>query len=201
MEFHNFLRSRRSIRRFEPDPIDVGVITRILETAAYAPSAHNRQPWRFAVITKPEQKKHLSEMLSSVFLRDLAADGIGIDEITTRINRSKNRINNSPVIIILCMDFSEMDVYTDSLGNRALAERIMAIQSVAAAGLQLQLAARAEGLDSVWTCSPLFAQDTMSSALDLPANWEPQAMFFLGQSAEQPKEKIMKSLQDIAIFL
>ena len=53
MELHNFLRSRRSIRRFRPEPIEDAVIERILTTATYAPSAHNRQPWRFCVIKDP----------------------------------------------------------------------------------------------------------------------------------------------------
>src|SRR5687768_2063471 len=49
-ELHNFLRTRRSIRRFKPDPVPASVIEEILTTATYAPSAHNRQPWRFAVL-------------------------------------------------------------------------------------------------------------------------------------------------------
>jgi F420 biosynthesis protein FbiB-like protein len=201
MDFHNFLRSRRSLRRFKPLSVDIGVLTRILETATYAPSAHNRQPWRFAVLTTDQLKIHLSELLASEFRNDLINDGVDIVEIEARLNRSKTRIKNSPVVIILCMDMSEMDIYTDSLGNRANAERVMATQSVAAAGLQLQLAAIAEGLDSVWTCSPLFAPQTVKLALDLPETWEPQAMFFLGYADETPKDKAMKALDEVVIFL
>src|SRR5215475_1912615 len=50
-DLHNFLRTRRSIRRFKPDPVPDPVIQNILLTAAFAPSAHNRQPWRFVVVT------------------------------------------------------------------------------------------------------------------------------------------------------
>jgi nitroreductase len=46
---HTFLRSRRSIRRFKPDPIPGEMIQRFLENAEYAPSAHNLQPWRFVL--------------------------------------------------------------------------------------------------------------------------------------------------------
>ncbi|MEW5941732.1 MAG: nitroreductase family protein, partial [Chloroflexota bacterium] len=49
-ELHAFLRTRRSIRRFKPDPVPGEVVSRILATATYAPSAHNLQPWRFIVI-------------------------------------------------------------------------------------------------------------------------------------------------------
>jgi coenzyme F420-0:L-glutamate ligase / coenzyme F420-1:gamma-L-glutamate ligase len=51
VDIHNFLRARRSVRRFKTDLIPAPVIQRIIETATYAPSAHNLQPWRFAVVT------------------------------------------------------------------------------------------------------------------------------------------------------
>jgi F420 biosynthesis protein FbiB-like protein len=200
MDSHNFLRSRRSIRRFKPVQVETSVLTRILETATHAPSAHNRQPWRFAVITNQHRKVHLSELLAVDFRRDLAGDGLDAVEIEARLERSRSRITASPVVIVLCMDMSEMDIYTDPAGNRALAERAMAVQSVAAAGLQLQLAAHAEGLASVWTCSPLFTPQTVKTALDLPETWEPQAMFFLGYAAEMPKAKPLKALAEVVKF-
>ena len=201
MNLHSFLRSRRSVRRFIPEPVETEVLIRILETATHAPSAHNRQPWRFAVITDPQQKSQLADLLAIDFQRDLTSDCLEPTEIATRLERSKNRINEAPVVVVLCMDASEMDVYSDHRGDRAQAERTMAIQSVAAAGLLLQLAAHAEGLSSVWICSPLFALQTVRQALDLSANWEPQAMFFIGRGAQPPKEKAFKKLEDVVKFL
>jgi coenzyme F420-0:L-glutamate ligase / coenzyme F420-1:gamma-L-glutamate ligase len=198
MALHDFLRSRRSIRRFQPKDVDRERLTRILKTATYAPSAHNRQPWRFAVLTQPEPKHRLSDLLSADFRRDLAADGLPGAEIESRLQRSRNRIMDAPVIVILCMDLSEMDIYPDE--KRSSAERTMAIQSVATAGLQLQLAAHAEGLASVWTCGPLFSPGTVKAALDLPESWEPQAMFFIGYAAEGPKAKDLKSLAEVVRF-
>jgi coenzyme F420-0:L-glutamate ligase/coenzyme F420-1:gamma-L-glutamate ligase len=195
---HEFLRSRRSIRRFKPVSVNVDVLTRVLETAAHAPSAHNRQPWRFAVLTQPGVKSHLSDLLGAEFRRDLTGDSIPEAEIESRLQRSRNRIVDSPVVIVLCMDASDMDIYPDE--KRSNAERTMAIQSVAAAGLQLQLAAHAEGLASVWTCGPLFSPGTVRAALNLPESWEPQAMFFMGYAAEEPKDKILKSLDKVARF-
>jgi F420 biosynthesis protein FbiB-like protein len=174
------------------------VLTRIIETATYAPSAHNRQPWRFAVIRQADSKTRLSEFLGNDFRKDLLMDGLPESEILAQLDRSKNRINESPVIIILCMDVSEMDVYMD--GKRSWAEQTMAIQSVAAAGLQLQLAAHAEGLASVWTCAPLFSPHAVKLALDMPEHWDPQAMFFIGYSAGLPKEKKMKSLHEVVKY-
>lgn len=195
---HDFLRSRRSIRKFAPKPVDDALLTRILATATHAPSAHNRQPWRFAVLTQPAPKSRLSDLLAADFRRDLAADGMPEPEINARLQRSKSRILEAPVVVILCMDASEMDVYPDD--KRYAAERTMAIQSTAAAGLQLQLAAHAEGLGSVWTCGPLFTPQTVRTALNLPESWEPQAMFFIGWPAEMPKPKALKPLDEVALW-
>jgi coenzyme F420-0:L-glutamate ligase / coenzyme F420-1:gamma-L-glutamate ligase len=196
---HEFLRTRRSIRRFASKDVDREILIRIIETAIHAPSAHNRQPWRFAVLTQPEPKSRLSDSLAAGFRRDLAADSFPEAEIESQLQRSRNRITGSPVIIVLCMDVSEMDIYPDE--KRSRAERTMAIQSVAAAGLQLQLAAHAEGLASVWACWPLFSPEAVCAALDLPETWEPQAMFFIGYPVGEARKKELKQFGDVAIFI
>src|SRR5512142_1153355 len=76
VDLHNFLRTRRSIRRFKPDPVPDPVIQSILATATYAPSAHNRQPWRFAVVTGLSVKARLAEVMAQDFERDLLRDGV-----------------------------------------------------------------------------------------------------------------------------
>jgi len=43
--------SRRSIRRFLPDPVDPAILRRVLETAQRAPSGGNVQPWHAHVLT------------------------------------------------------------------------------------------------------------------------------------------------------
>src|SRR5258706_5581351 len=196
---HDFLRSRRSVRRFQQKDVDRDTLIRILETATHAPSAHNRQPWRFAVLTQPGPKSRLSAALAADFRRDLAADGLPEAEIEALISRSKNRIMQTPVVVMLCMDASEMDSYPDE--KRQQAERMMAIQSTALAGLQLELAAHAEGLSSVWVCAPLFAPDTVREVLGLPETWEPQAMFFIGYAEGQPRPKELKGIDDIVRFV
>jgi len=181
---HEFLRTRRSIRRFKAEPVADSIIERVLETARFAPSAHHHEPWRFAVLKSAATKTRLADALGADFRRDLAADGLFADEVEKQVTRSRQRILAAPVIIVLCMDSSEIDGYPDE--RRAGAERTMAVQSVAAAGLQLLLAAHAEELGAVWVCSPLFVPETVQRTLDLPGTWEPQAMFFLGYPASLP---------------
>ncbi len=198
-ELRTFLRTRRSIRRFKADPVPEAVIREILHTATFAPSAHNRQPWRFAAITDPAAKTLLADALAVEFKRDLEKDKLDPTEIEKRIIKSRQRIMGSPVVIILCVDMSEMDNYPDT--RRRKAEYIIATQSVSNAGMQLLLAAHAEGLGGVWVCSPMFAQEAVRKALNLSKVWEPQAMFLLGYPQEEPAPKGRKQLDQVTKFI
>jgi F420 biosynthesis protein FbiB-like protein len=198
MELHGLIRSRRSVRRFTGQAVSRATIQRILQTASHAPSAHNRQPWRFAVLAKPASKADLATAMAVDYRRDLAADGLPGGEVEARLDRSGNRIKQAPVVVVLCMDTSEMDTYPDA--RRAEAEHVMAIQSTANSALALLLAVHAEGLGAAWSCAPLFAAAAVKAALNLPSGWEPQALFLIGHPAEKPKPRARKPLQDIVIF-
>jgi coenzyme F420-0:L-glutamate ligase / coenzyme F420-1:gamma-L-glutamate ligase len=199
IDLHNFLRTRRSVRRFKPDPVPESVIQNILSTGTYAPSAHNRQPWRFVVVTDLFVKTQLADAMAQEFERDLLQDSIPPEKIEAQVKRSKGRIASAPVAILLCLDVSEMDSYPDE--RRQTAERMMAIQSAAAAGLQLLLAAHAEGLGGVWACWPLFAQETIQQTLKLSESWEPQGMFFIGYPVDIPEVRVRKEIKSISLFL
>ena len=196
---HTFLRTRRSIRRFKTDPVPDSVIESILATAAFAPSAHNRQPWRFVVLTTPAIKSKLAEAMAREFQHDLEKDNLPKGEIENRVARSREKILAAPVLIILSIDMTDMDTYPDR--QRKKAEFIMATQSAANAGMQLLLGAHAEGLGSVWVCSPLFAQETVRNVLNLPKTWEPQAMYFLGYPADTPTTRERKPLEEISHWI
>ncbi len=199
-DLHHFLRTRRSIRRFKSDPIPDSIIEDILTTATFAPSAHNRQPWRFSVVTDAAQpiKEKLADEMIKKFQQELENDALPPEEISKRVERSKDRILSAPVVIVLSVDMSNMDIYPDK--HRRKAEYIMATQSVANAGMQLLLASHAEGLGSVWVCSPLFAQKTVQDVLNLPKTWEPQAMYFLGYPIETPQARERKLIKEITTF-
>lgn len=52
MEFYDLIRSRESVRNYDPEkPLKVEVINRILDAGRFAPSACNYQPWKFVVIS------------------------------------------------------------------------------------------------------------------------------------------------------
>jgi len=192
MDAHNFLRSRRSVRRFISKPISDSVIERILITTTYAPSAHNLQPWRFVVIKNPDVKARLAKTLTDKMQIDMQAEDAAESEIEKRVANSLRRIDEAPVVIMLCRDVTDVRVDTPE-------ETIMNIQSTALAGLQLLLAAHAEGLGGNWICWPLYASKETQSVLELPDNWEPQAMIIIGSSTETPAMRERKVLEDVVI--
>ena len=189
-ELHTFLRTRRSIRRFKPDPVPESVIEEILTTATFAPSAHNRQPWRFVVVTVSSVKGRLGKAVTDKMRVDMKTQGASETEIEKRVATSFRRMDEAPVVIVLCRDKDDVRVDTPE-------ETAMGVQSTAAAGLQLLLAVHAEGLGSNWICWPLYAQEETRAVLNLPQTWEPQAFYFLGYPDEVSELKDRKPLKEI----
>ncbi len=175
--------ARRSIRRYQDRPVAQQTLENVLTAALWAPSAHNRQPWRFAVVTSPDQRRDLALAMGARLRADLAADHVPPDLIEKDANRSYSRISSAPALILVCLSMVDMDRYPDA--KRSANERAMAVQSTAMAVQNLLLASQSEGLGACWMCAPLFCPDVVSTQLDLPADWEPQALVTLGYPAEE----------------
>lgn len=54
-------KKRRNIRRFKPDPVPDELVEKILETARWAMSGANGQPWEFILVKNPETRNKLLE--------------------------------------------------------------------------------------------------------------------------------------------
>jgi F420 biosynthesis protein FbiB-like protein len=192
------LRARRSIRRYTDQPVDRALIDAALDAATHAPSAHNRQPWRFAVVTSLEAKERLASGMGDQLRADRLADGDSTDTVEAAIAHSRARIISAPVIVLVCLTMTDMDKWPDA--RRANAERTMAIQSVAAAVQNLLLAVHALGLAACWMCAPLFAPEAARGALDLPNDWETQALITLGYPAGEAKSKVIEPLSSRVVY-
>lgn len=59
MDVFEAITTRRSIRKYKQEPIDEGKLHKVLEAARLAPSAANRQPWRFILVRNPKIKENL----------------------------------------------------------------------------------------------------------------------------------------------
>lgn len=176
------MRDRRSIRRYLNRPVPRDVVTRLLEAARWAPSAHNRQPWRFAVLEDAARRQRLAAAMGERFRADLLADGLSAEAAERQVRRSYERIASAPVAIVFFVSLVEMDRYLDPA--RQEAERLMAVQSVALAAENLLLQAHAEGLGACWMCAPLFCPDVVRAELNLPDDWIAQGLLTVGYPAE-----------------
>jgi F420 biosynthesis protein FbiB-like protein len=132
------------------------------------------------------------------FRRDLLNDGVDPKTTEKLVSKSRNRILEAPVVIVLCLDTSQGDSYPDP--TRQQAEFIMGVQGVALAGGTILLAAHAEGIGGVWVCAPLFAQKTVQRAFRLPKDWQPQGMLLLGYPAEIPEPRERKPLEEVTFY-
>ena len=144
-------KDRRSIRRYSERAVPDSLIEQMLEAGVWAPSAHNRQPWRFAVMRALDTKHKLATAMGTRLREDLTKDGASTDLIDKDVNRSYDRITKAPVLIALCLTLEDMDSYPDA--KRSRNEYLMAVQSTAMAGQNMLLAAHTLGLGACWTVS------------------------------------------------
>jgi F420 biosynthesis protein FbiB-like protein len=196
---HALIAGRRSIRRYLSREVPATTLARVLSVATLAPSAHNRQPWRFAVVTDALRKERLASAMGHRLRMDRRRDGDDERAIDADVARSHARITTAPVVIVVCVTLEDMDRYPDD--RRQHAEYLMATQSTAMAVQNLLLAAHAEGLGACWMCAPLFCPDIVGAALDLSPHWEPQALVTLGYPADGGKPFSRRPLDDVVRFV
>jgi coenzyme F420-0:L-glutamate ligase/coenzyme F420-1:gamma-L-glutamate ligase len=186
----DLIRSRRSIRRYLDRPVPPDLIDRLLDAATRAPSSHNSQPWRFAVITTSRVKAQLAERMGERLRADRLRAADRVEEIDRDVARSRERIIAAPIIIIGCLSINSGDQY----------ERLMAIQSVAASMQNLLLAAQEAGLGACWMAAPLYCPDVIRDVLHLPDDWDAQALITIGYPADEGKPRNRVDFREITIY-
>ncbi len=196
-ELLQLFESRRSLRRYRPERPPRALLKQVLQAAIQAPSAHNRQPWRFVVLQEFEDKAGLARSMGERLRRELQADGVAQSLIEADVSRSYERMTAAPVLILLCLSMRDMDAYPDA--QRRAAEHTMAVQGTAMAGQNLLLAAHALGLAACWMCAPLFCPDLVVDALKLPTDWQPQGLITLGWPA-QTRSRGRRPLDEVLLW-
>lgn len=187
--------TRRSIRRYAREDVPRDIVDKLLQCAVNAPSAHNRQPWRFAILRGLESKARLATAMGDRLRHDRTRDGDPAHAIDADVARSYERITGAPVVVLVATTCVDMDAYPDP--HRMQAENLMAVQSTAMAVQNLLLAAHAAGLAGCWMCGPLFCQDAVRSVLNLESDWQPQAIVTLGFPASPGKPQARRPLGDV----
>jgi len=183
-ELGTVIRGRRSVRAFLSDPVPSTVVRDAIAAAGWAPSPHGRQPWRFAVVEAPERRRGLAEAMAATWDEQLRLDGQDEEIVRIRLEKSKQRLVEAPVLVIPCLYLADLDFYPDP--DRQEAERIMAIQSVGSAIQNFLLSIYASGFDAGWMCAPLFCPDVVAGFLGLDPKLIPHALLPVGKAAKDP---------------
>jgi nitroreductase len=186
METLAAISGRRSIRRYRTGSIPRETIERILTAAVQAPSAKNRQPWRFVVL-EGEARLRLSRlMLDAVEAARARGDSTGSCEPSARI------IAAAPVTILVFNAAYEHDgrIHDHSRYNAP------DIQSIGGMIQTLLLAAHDLGVGSLWICDVLFAYEAIREWIG--RRQELVAAVSLGIAEESPAARPRVPWQQLA---
>ena len=193
------IHGRRSVRRYLQKRVPEDLVERVLEAARWAPSPHGRQPWRFAVITKQATKERLARAMGEEWRANLEMDGQSTKIVEKRLEGSRRRLLDAPVLVLICLYLEDLDVYPDT--ERQRGETTMAVQSLGAAAQNALLAAYDSGLDAGWMCAPLFCPERVVEALGLDPKLVPHALLTLGYAdGDPPKRRGRKAIADLVVY-
>jgi nitroreductase len=162
---------RRSCRQFRDEDIPENHVLAFVEALRWAPSAGNRQPWHFYVVSAQETKSNL------------AAAAYG-----------QNFIAQAPLDFVICALPQES---ASRYGSRG--ELLYAIQDTAAATQNLLLVTTDYGYGSCWVGA--FDELRVRRVLSLPENHKPVAIVPVGKPDEYPAETPRKNPEDIVTFV
>ena len=69
MDFLELVRSRYSCRSYQPQSVEQEKLEYVMECVRLAPSACNKQPWRFRIVSSEEGRKGLCECYEGEWFR------------------------------------------------------------------------------------------------------------------------------------
>lgn len=174
MNVIDFMKTRRSIRKYTPDTIDHSIIDSIIDAASYSPSWKNTQITRYIAIED-------SSILGKI-----------TDEFTNEHNA--NIIRQAPMLMAVTFikglsGYERDGSFTTKKGDR------WQMFDVGAACQTFCLAAKEKGLGTV--IMGVFDEDGITGLLGLPDGQELGALIAVGYPDETPAAPKRKSVGDL----
>ncbi|MEI6176421.1 MAG: nitroreductase family protein [Verrucomicrobiota bacterium] len=193
------LKTRRSVRRFEDRPVSRQDLDCLLDAAHWAPSNHNRQPWKFFIIEDRGRIREIAEQVRVGMeskLRSLpevaAVHSAGLVQYGTFFA-------DAPVLIVAMHKLPiaaaaglwEITPHPELVSGEPL--------SVAMAMQNLLLAAHTLGLGACVMSAPLLA-DNIAEVLHAPPGCAITSLIAVGHPDGIPQPPRRKTLEQIAEF-
>jgi len=189
------MEERRSTRLFTEQEISENDILTVLRSANQAPSAHNRQSWRFIVL-RGARKQELAGLVN-------ARAAIFLKPSSTLLRMASRSISSAPVVVAV-VNTGELVRHGTQLfgmdGQSADLFRTMEIQSSAAAVQNMLLAATSLGLASVWLGILYLIKDDVLRLFEVREG-EFMAVVPIGHAVRQSAAPQKKSLETVVKYI
>ncbi|HYC21007.1 MAG TPA: nitroreductase [Candidatus Bathyarchaeia archaeon] len=173
--------SRRSVRNYKSTDVPDDIIRELIKAGTYAPTAMNRQPWRFVVIKNKEMIARLSERAKKLWLDGLDKVDESFDPQVKRLANVMQRpefnvFYGAPVLILIFAGASSHQ------GTFAEVENMFITDDCAAAAENMMLAARSLGIGSCWIGfgMPLDSDQEIRQELNVPDGYRLMAPLIFG---------------------
>ena len=170
----DLMRRRASCRKYLEKSVEEDKIINCLEAARLAPSACNKQPWRFKIIDDSATLKEIC--------RDALLPGIPMPWL-----------QKAPVIVVLC---AETNIVTHTLAPM-LSKVKYHLVDVGIAGEHFVLAAEAQGLGTCWI--GWFKEKKVRKIAGIPRNLQILSLISLGYPEEPQDQPSKMSIDEITI--
>jgi nitroreductase len=208
MALYELMRSRRSVRRFKPEHPGRQRIERLLEAAITAPSASNKQPWRFFVVSSPPRIAAMATAVREAVDRVAGHVEPASEESFRSYGSYFTRFEAAPVVVVaLFRPLTVLSHLVDAGIAAADRERIEVMErqsgliGTSMALQNLLLAAHEMGLGASGMTGPLVASERLREILEVPASWHIAALVPIGFPDEEPGPTGRKPLDKVVRWI
>ncbi len=193
------IRTRRSVRDFEDRAVARDDLNRLLEAARWAPSNHNRQPWKFMVIEDRARIRELAEVVRQGAERKLESLPEVAAAHAAGLVRHATFFEAAPVLVVVL--HKQPIAAAASLWEGLPHPELVSGEplSAAMAMQNLLLAAHGLGLGACVMTAPLLAEE-LADALPVPPGFVMTGVIALGHPAGDSQAPRRKELERIAEF-
>jgi len=203
-DLHDLMRTRRSVRRFRPDLPARAVIESLLASAVTAPSASNKQPWRFLVVENRDVIGRMAAAVREAVDRIAVAVEPQFEAAFRSYGDYFTRFEVAPLVIVaLSQPLTLLTTLTgprladDDRRRVSTMERDSGLIGTSMAMQNLLLAAHAAGLGASGMTGPLVAADRIRELLHVPSAWHIAALVPVGYPDEEPVPTARKSVDHV----
>ncbi len=194
------IRARRSVRRFSVRAVERDDIVRLVEAARWAPSNHNRQPWRFIVLEEKREIEQLAERVGTKLSEELKSLPRIASDYAGDFTHHATFFSQAQVLIVV-LHKRPISLSNSILKGLSQPELVSGEPlSVAMAVQNLLLAAQALGLGSCVLTAPLIVQEAVRGALNFAPGYDLNCLVALGYPAETPPQPRRKGIEQIVEF-